>query len=177
MDKNEIRQALMRKRALVTEREDKDAAIAAKVCALAEKYSSVFVYVSMRSEVSTYAIIERLKKTHTVYIPHTVKSEMHAVKYDGSPLIPDRYGNIYESAAEFCDGQAELNIVPLIGFNENCHRIGYGKGCYDIYFSKYIGGPKIGLGYDEQLCDFLPDVTDVPLDEIITPTKTLRRSK
>ena len=177
MDKNKIRQALIRRRAEITGREDKDAAIAEKVYALAAKYSSVFVYVSMGSEVSTHAIIEKLKETHAVYIPHTVKSETHAVKYDGSPLIPDKQGNIYESAAEFYDGQAELSIVPLIGFNENCHRIGYGKGCYDKYFSQNIRGLTIGLGYDEQLCDFLPSVTDVPLDEIITPTKIIRRTK
>ena len=177
MDKSELRQALISRRETVSERERKDMAITEKVLTLAAKYSSVFVYVSMGSEVSTLGIINQLSKSHTVYVPHTFGCEMHAVKYDGSSLIPDKIGNIFESPHEFYDGQAELTVVPLLGFNEDCYRIGYGKGCYDRYFMRHCGGVKAGIAYDEQLCDFNTEYTDIPLDEIITPTKIFWRAK
>ena len=176
MVKSELRRALMLRREEIAGRKSKDSAIKEKVLRLAADYSSVFVYVSIGSEVDTRAIIDSLKKTHAVFVPHTVDGEMHAVKYDGSPLTPDRVGNIYKSDCEFYDGQAMLTIVPLLGFNKDCHRIGYGKGCYDLYFARH-GGYKVGLAYDEQLCDFTAENTDIPVDKIITPTTEIRRSK
>ena len=177
MDKNDLRRILMLRRENIAERERKDAAIRKKVLAIAAKFPSTFIYVSMGSEVDTHAIISSLINTHSVYIPHTVGGEMHAVKYDGSPLRPDKFGNIYNSDLEFYDGQAGLTIVPLLGFNNERHRIGYGKGCYDGYFSLNPGGLKVGLAYDEQLCDFTAENTDIPVDEIITPTTEIRRTE
>lgn len=61
----------------------------------------------------------------------------------------------------------EIIIVPLIGFNTQCFRIGYGSGYYDQYFKnkKII---KIGVGLDLQKYEFHVEQHDIALDYIFT---------
>lgn len=62
-------------------------------------------------------------------------------------------------------------LVPLIGFDQLGHRVGFGKGFYDKYFARCTHSPKrIGISYFEPI----PNIEDthefdVPLTECITP--------
>ena len=40
-------------------------------------------------------------------------------------------------------------IVPLVGYDANCYRLGYGGGYYDRYL-KDFNAPTIGLAYSFQ---------------------------
>lgn len=67
----------------------------------------------------------------------------------------------------------EVVIVPLVGFNEKGERLGMGGGYYDRMLKKIsCECLTLGLAYDFQL---IPEIKsqpwDMPLDEIITPTK------
>jgi 5-formyltetrahydrofolate cyclo-ligase len=62
----------------------------------------------------------------------------------------------------------DLIIVPLLAYNQNKHRIGYGKGYYDRFIHKYNPKHKIGVSFDFQYIDFIEDINDEPLDDIIT---------
>ena len=64
--------------------------------------------------------------------------------------------------------QYDLVIVPLIGFNEQCHRIGFGGGSYDRFLSGQSHAQAVGLSYDFALCDFEPEEHDVALDAVAT---------
>ena len=67
-------------------------------------------------------------------------------------------------------------MFPLLVFNENLYRIGYGKGFFDKTFSnKNVGNKNIklwGVCYDFQksFLDF-EEKFDVRLDKIITEEK------
>ena len=69
----------------------------------------------------------------------------------------------------------EVILVPAVCATKKCHRIGYGKGCYD----RYLGKNKaftIGLVFESQIVKSLPmDQNDVPLDMIITERHTYKR--
>jgi len=67
-------------------------------------------------------------------------------------------------------------VVPLLSFDLNGNRVGYGKGFYDSFLSsldkKVI---KIGLSYFpaiEKISD--PDPWDIPLDVCITPDQLFK---
>ena len=62
-------------------------------------------------------------------------------------------------------------IVPLIGFDRQGHRIGFGKGFYDKYFENYPQHrPRIGVSYFEPLSNIQDTHEfDVPLTHCITP--------
>ena len=65
----------------------------------------------------------------------------------------------------------DLVLVPLLGFDREGHRVGYGKGFYDRFLMQCSKDCiKIGLSYFEPV-DHLEDAGefDVPLDICITP--------
>ena len=67
--------------------------------------------------------------------------------------------------------QIDTFLVPLIGFDQSGHRIGYGKGYYDRYFARTGNSVKrIGLSYFEPMAIFEDTHQfDVPLSHCITP--------
>ncbi|MCI8458438.1 MAG: 5-formyltetrahydrofolate cyclo-ligase [Clostridia bacterium] len=177
MEKSEWRQCMLLARSKIADRAKKDKLLTTAALRLAESAQNVFVYVSMGSEADTHGIIRALYGKKNVAVPCTAPDKtMHACRLRSLDLTCDRYGNVREQG-EVCDGQADLIFVPLLGFRQDCHRIGYGAGCYDRYFSQFPSGQKVGLAYDEQLCSFAIGPNDIPLDRILTPEKCFRREK
>ena len=70
--------------------------------------------------------------------------------------------------------QLDLILIPLLAFDEQGYRVGYGKGYYDR-FLKHCREDclKIGLSYFEAI-EAVEDAAefDVPLDLCITPQRT-----
>lgn len=70
-------------------------------------------------------------------------------------------------------------LVPGLAFDAAGNRLGYGGGYYD----RFLAGegrdlPKIGLAFDAQLLDQIqPQAHDVPVDFIVTESRTLHCAK
>ena len=59
-------------------------------------------------------------------------------------------------------------IVPLVGFDEKCNRLGHGKGYYDRFLEN-LKVRKIGVAFECQKLDkIITDKYDIPLDMIIS---------
>ncbi len=80
-------------------------------------------------------------------------------------------------------------IVPGVVFDQNCGRIGHGKGYYDSFISRATnanitrGLPRlitIGICFDEQVLgdgERVPMAEhDEPLDYVVTPTRLFFRA-
>jgi 5-formyltetrahydrofolate cyclo-ligase len=66
----------------------------------------------------------------------------------------------------------DLVIVPLLAFDKNGNRVGFGKGYYDQFLAQCRSTCiKIGFSYFEPI-DSIEDTHefDVPLDLCVTPT-------
>ena len=66
-----------------------------------------------------------------------------------------------------------IMLVPLLVFDNNKHRLGYGKGFYDRYLNKYLKKFKniltVGVAFSFQNYNKLPiEKKDVRLDYILT---------
>lgn len=60
-------------------------------------------------------------------------------------------------------------VVPLLGFNDARHRIGFGGGFYDRFLATQPGSVTIGLCYEfGYTAAFSPEAHDVPLTCIVT---------
>ena len=71
-----------------------------------------------------------------------------------------------EQAKEDMDNA--LIIVPMVGFDKEVNRIGYGKGFYDRFLAAHKGLTSIGLAYRCQEYEKLPtDEFDIRPDIII----------
>jgi len=69
--------------------------------------------------------------------------------------------------------EIDLVITPLLAFDENGHRLGYGKGCYDRFFATCREDCiRVGLSYFPPVSGFSDtDQFDVPLSYCITPQR------
>lgn len=64
----------------------------------------------------------------------------------------------------------EVLLVPLVGFDEQGFRLGYGGGYYDRTLARLAPRPLlIGVGYElGHLATICPQAHDIPLDIVIT---------
>jgi 5-formyltetrahydrofolate cyclo-ligase len=78
---------------------------------------------------------------------------------------------------EMAPETAGAAILPGRAFSESLDRLGRGAGCYDAGFGR--PGPLLaGAAYDFQVFPRLPAGRgDVPVDLLLTPTRTLRRKR
>lgn len=69
--------------------------------------------------------------------------------------------------------QLDLVILPGLGFDAACRRIGRGKGYYDRFVTTLRGSvPLVGVCFDEQVIGTVPtEPHDRPLNYVVTPTR------
>jgi 5-formyltetrahydrofolate cyclo-ligase len=98
---------------------------------------------------------------------------MRAILTDIDTPFSKMNGNIYEPQEGELIAPSELDMVfvPLLAFDKNGYRVGYGKGFYDKYLAETRDDCiKAGFSYFESLdISIDKDEFDVPLDLCITP--------
>ena len=136
-----------------------------------KKGKRIGIYLSYKHEVDTWKLIEEFKTQKEFYVPIVRGKEMYFTLYQDK-MIKNKYGidepiDKQEINKEFLD----LMIVPLVGYDANCYRLGYGGGYYDRYL-KDFNAPTIGLAYSFQYIEhYQSEDFDIPLDDIITDKK------
>lgn len=141
----------------------------------------ISTYISMGSEVDTREFISSKNKDYDLCFPYTDdKNNIIMYRADKfTDITVDRKGNQicgkYAQNTQKTSVVPDIVLVPMIAFNKSLHRVGYGLGCYDKYFSSNNNCIKIGLAYDEQEADFTVNDLDVSLDYIVTQSTILKR--
>lgn len=171
MNKSEVRKLLLKSRGEIINRTEKDLRIYERLQDIAEKTKpeSVFCYVSMNSEADTKKFIKNNFGKIPIYVPFTENGIMvPRLLTDVSDLSTDKLGNVKKDYLGETADTCALSVIPLVGFNKNKHRMGYGGGYYDRYLSVHQTF-SIGIAYDEQLFEDLPvESYDAKLNIIIT---------
>lgn len=188
-NKENLRKIAKTKRCAVLNRSEKNCKIREKVIELLceQNAESVFVYVSVDSEVDTRDIIAEAFVEFDVFVPYTFDGKMVPVRLDSSARLynVDKHGNVYRSGepnardylpiGDSGKYRIDVTITPMLAFNDELYRLGYGGGYYDKFFAS-CDTVKIGVAYDEQkVDDFTPNEYDVALDAIVTQSAVLRR--
>lgn len=105
-----------------------------------------------------------MRNQKTVLLPRiTGKGTMLSCVYDGH-LQLGAYG-IPEPTGKPC--KPDLIICPMLAFNKERYRIGYGGGYYDRYLADSTA-VFFGVAFQEQRQKFLAQAHDVPLHRIFT---------
>lgn len=146
------------------------------------KFREVCLYISFANEVPTKNIIEKLlNKNIKVSAPYIIDDHNMTLKYieDYSKDINfnTKFGN-GEPFAHCKDCNVEnvtMFIIPALAFDENCNRLGFGRGYYDNILKENKNALRIGLSYDYQILPILPkdDNNDEILDIIISENKVI----
>ena len=190
--KKELRKRLIYERSNIDEgkRKQYDTAIFEKLVSLKEYRESdlILVYASYNGEVDTYRLIDRaITDGKKVACPRCrIGRDIPLLDFymitSTDDLIPG-YKGIPEPRTDRTDKltgeeiQGCLVIVPLVGYDKACNRLGYGKGFYDRFFKANMDLKKIGLAYRCQEEDMLPtDEYDIKLDMIVNESDKALRS-
>ena len=91
-------------------------------------------------------------------------------------LFPGKFGVLEPrpEARKIPAMELDLVLVPGVAFDEECYRLGRGRGFYDRWLP-VLSGIKCGLGFDHQLVPSVPrEAHDAKLDGVITPSRSVR---
>ena len=95
----------------------------------------------------------------------------------GEPLEQVVWG-IQEPPASAPAIKPDIVLVPLLAFNTQGYRLGYGGGFYDRSIAQLRAQKTIttiGIAFDEQKVDVIPHLDyDEPLDWMLTPSGPIR---
>ena len=141
--------------------------------------SCVHVYRSTAEEVQTMPFIEYAwgigKEVYVPITPDSGDELLHCRVTWRTRWQKGRFG-IMEPIVESADDlvQAELFdkttavIVPMVAFEKECHRVGYGKGFYDRFLAR-SGATPIGVAYQ---CQLVPSFSAEPHDVTMAAVAT-----
>jgi len=186
MKKEELRKDILRKRRNLSESDINEASEnifeQARTLNIWNKNTfHVFLPIKRNKEVNTWPIIHFLKdeiqKTVVLSKTNFEDTSLEHIRYDSdTELFKNKFG-IQEPIRGITVEESEIDVVfvPLLAFDSEGNRVGYGKGFYDIFLSKC--NPEtvvIGLSVFDDV-SIIDDVNDhdFPLDYCITPTQVI----
>ena len=179
--KNELRKKYLSIRSKISDKKSKDNIIQKKI--LNNKHIKdsklVLIYVSFNNEIDTTDLIKHFLKEKIVAVPKINNNVMNFYYIKSLSELKKGNYNILEPITNNIVNDFSLcvSITPGVCFSKDLYRIGYGRGYYDKFYSKYNEIYKIGLSYDECIIDnFNIDIYDQKLDEVITPTKIYKNN-
>jgi 5-formyltetrahydrofolate cyclo-ligase len=192
--KSELRKALIAARdAMSAESHDRASQLIVKkiaadpACRAANK---VMAYRSFGSELDTLPFLEAtLAAGKMLVLPRVDQASKSLKLYRVTDLTADlhvgKWGILEPRADE--ERRVELDsvdfvLVPGVGFDAQCHRLGYGAGFYDRLFGEAqragIKLPRRVAGaFDSQIVASVPvSETDLPVDGVMTETREYQRT-
>ncbi len=185
MNKESIRKHILEQREMLSE-ENKCALLQSVIDQLNNfdftkiKVVHIYLPIKKKNEIDTFPVIRflRLIAPHvTIVIPRSnfkTYELQNIICNDQTILSENNYGIM-----EPVDGtiipyeDIDMVICPLLSFDKNGYRVGYGKGFYDRFLSQCRKDViKIGLSYFEPL-ENIEDIDshDVKLNYAISPSK------
>ena len=137
----------------------------------------IFLPIKQKNEVSTWDFIEYFwKEGMSVFVPKMVQNEIKTIQLKPDTPLKENGWGILEPEDNFVENiKFDIVITPLLYCDNQGNRVGYGKGFYDMFFSKTDRGAlKVGVSFFPPAA-LISDVSeqDVPLDYLVTPTEVL----
>jgi 5-formyltetrahydrofolate cyclo-ligase len=138
----------------------------------------IFIPIESKREPDTWPIIDRIRREFPqvrISLPKVMKDQLQSIYFEGLHQLQKNKWGILEpqQGVPTPTEKIDMIIVPLLAFDEQGHRVGYGKGFYD----KFLNGcrtdlKKVGLSLFEPI-ERIEDVqaSDIKLSCCVTPIK------
>jgi 5-formyltetrahydrofolate cyclo-ligase len=148
------------------------------------KYLHIFLPIEKQNEIDTFLIIRELQSKYSqikIVISRIIPStfEMQHFLLDEENLTENHWGILEPSGEKLIEiqpNQIDLVIIPLLIFDQQGNRVGYGKGFYDRFLQQCRPETlKLGICLEEPI-EHIADVNkfDVKMNFCITPTNIYR---
>ena len=136
-------------------------------------------YYPLNFEIDSLAILYLLeKKNYNISLPKIEKkNQMNFLQWSSNePLKINKYGIPQPISAKIVF--PDILLIPLVAYDKNLNRLGYGGGFYDRYINKIEKRKKvikIGLAFSYQKVKIIPiNQYDKKLDYVITEKQMLK---
>lgn len=151
LDKQFIRKNMIKQRQDLSliEYQDKSCSIMDKLRKhpFFKEATTIGIYISFNREVDTLSYLEEIKKEKEVCVPKIDGKEMYFIEYKKELLEKNKFGILEPSIGEIKKAkEIDLLIIPVVAFDKDGYRVGYGGGYYDRYLEHYKGH-TIALGF------------------------------
>lgn len=166
MNKEDIRQLMLHKRLLISNeqlnRYSHKAVEAIKTHPLYIQSHTIGIYHPIKNELD----ITKLISDHKAFsLPRVEGSEMHYYAYHTETELQKSNLHILEPIQGVnTDLELDLIIIPALAVDSQHHRLGYGKGFFDRFISKYPHIKTLCVVLDFQR---LPHIPNEPHDQMI----------
>jgi len=165
--KQRLRKGLKAKRMALTQRQ-----VARRSRSIAERTLQVIDWRQVRN-LHTYLPFKHQNEVDTTYLlqavweqhPRVATATWQKTKREFSAVWV-RQNGITKPVPY--DQQFDVVVVPCLGFNDQCHRLGSGGGYYDRFLLTQPKAFTVGLCYESARCDFDAEPHDIPLSGIMT---------
>ena len=175
--KSNIREKLkvLRLALLPEERRVKSDAILGFLGPLLEHSTTVMVYVSKEPEVDTFPLIRHLLEEKRRVVVPIIQREDRSLRLSYitslDALCPSTF-NVPEPIGHEIPADPKsigVAIIPIIGFDREGNRIGYGAGYYDRFLQNNRQVMKIGVAFACLEIEAVPhEPLDIRMDYIVT---------
>lgn len=179
-NKKTLRQFYRQQRDSVTDHASRSEAICASVARMPvyQVAHTIHCYIPMRSEVDTFPLLaDALAQGKHVIVPivqrgSTTLAHARLTSLDAEDLLLGEFGTLQPKARTFVEaGQWDMVIVPLLAFNRQGYRLGYGGGFYDRLLAT-LSVPTVGVAFAVQEAAALPcEEHDVRLGWVVTESE------
>jgi len=174
-----LRTELLGRRSAEPDREEKSAVIVASLCRHPDFVAArmIFTYVGVGSEVITGPLVtEALHQGKRVAVPVVEDTLLGWFEVqDLQELVPHRFGlmeplgGVIPADRRRTARDADLFVVPGVGFDRRGGRLGYGRGYYDRVLAAHPSIPHVATGF---CCQVVPEVPMGPGDVRIRALQT-----
>lgn len=142
-----------------------------------EKCDKLFLFISFKNEVITDTLISEAQLSgKKVYAPLIKGTQMSFHRIDNltkKQLIKSSYGILEppKDLPEVFPDRKSLMIIPGVAFTKKGSRLGRGGGYYDRYLTDKKDIIKIGITFEEQICNKIPtEKWDQKMNFVVTET-------
>jgi 5-formyltetrahydrofolate cyclo-ligase len=136
----------------------------------------LFMPITRQKEVDTHPLLTLLQgKDKQVVLPKVEGKRLSHFLLTDDTLLKENAWGIAEplQGIPIAPAQVDVVFVPLLAFDEQGHRVGYGQGFYDAFLAQCAPTTlKIGLSFFSPVPKIEAiEKTDIALNYVITPTK------
>ena len=190
-DELSITKATMRKNlALIRKEAQKNHPHAAAICAAqADQIIALFApsivaaYWPIRTELDPVMLLQSLMAKGTTACLPVTPEEGQPLRFhlwDGKAALEDGPYGTKQPSSSLPEVKPDVILAPLLAFDADCWRLGYGGGFYDRTLAALEAqghnAHVIGIAYDEQQVEQVPTGQyDRALSAILTPSRLIRR--
>ncbi len=112
--------------------------------------------------------IDRLNEVRILPLIETVRNKYPSISIYGNVKANGLWG-IKQLTDHQPTDKFDLILVPMLGFDENLNRIGFGGGYYDRLLATQHSAIKVGVNYEIGKVDSIPtEFFDIPMDMVFT---------